>query len=242
MTSRNAFKPTSFLVLCTVLGASFALPNTGCGASDEPQAAVSVRVTEYVTLADQVNPMVDAEVCETDTENCVMTGEDGMAMINLPDNAEVSYTITKEGYGSYLVSDVTDSRIEHWFRMYNDEEVERLAGLMGTTYPLDGGIILLRGYSDDPGVMFDLVGGSSNQFYFLTGDTPSTEIDSTTADGRGGFTDLADGVYEVDFVGAPVECRDFSSWPSEVANRVRVPVKDGYISYSSMSCGTETVP
>lgn len=242
MISRNTRNPTSFLILCTAVGASFVLPAAGCGGSDQEQVAVAVRVTEYVTTADQEGPMVDAEVCETDTDNCVMTGEDGRVMLNLPDNSEISYTITKEGYGSYLVSDVTDSRIEHWFRMYNDEEVERLAGLMGTTYPLNGGIIVLRAYSDEPGVMFDLVGESANQFYFLNGNTPSTEIDSTTADGRGGFTDLGDGVHEVDFVADPVNCRDFSAWPSDVDNRVKVPVKAGYISYASMSCGAGTAP
>lgn len=70
------------------------------------------------------------------------------------------------GYGSYLVSDVTDQRLEHWFFISNHEELARQAELMGTTYP----------------------------------------------------------------------------WPGDMDNRVRVPVKAGYISHASMSCGETSEP
>jgi len=221
-----------------------ALPNTGCGDSEVATAPVTVRVTEYITLANLETPMPDAEVCETDTTNCTMTDAEGMATINLPDESEVSYTITKEGFGSYLVSDVNNGRLEHWFWMYNDEELTRLAGLMGTTYPwTDDGIIIMRAHSE-ASVMFDLVGESNIPFYFLDGNTPSTDLDSTTSDGRGGFTDVAAGEYEVELVGAEVaiDCRAFTAWPTEIKNRVRVPVKAGYISYASMSCEQASSP
>ena len=225
-----------FSVLLVLLGLPLVVFASGCGDSGEPPTDVTVRVTEYVSLSDLEGPISGAEVCETDTDNCVMTGSDGIAVIELPSGAEVSYTIAKEGYGSYLVSDVTNGALDLSLWMYPDEELERLAELMGTTYPwLDTGIILARVYTD-PGVVFDLVGASNTPFYFVNGNTPSTEIDSTTEDGRGGFTDLAPGEYQVDFTGAPVLCQPFTAWPAEVDNRVRVPVKAGHISYTSMSC------
>jgi len=244
MISRKLSNPASFLVLSAGFGALLALPNTGCGDSSTPTAPVTVRVTEYINLSNLETPMPDAEVCETDTTNCTMTDAEGMATINLPDESEVSYTITKEGYGSYLVSDVNNGKLEHWFWMYDDEELTRLAGLMGTTYPwTDDGIILIREFSE-ASVMFDLVGQSNNEFYFLNGDTPSTDLDSTTDDGRGGFTDVATGEYQVEFIGVevPVICTAFTAWPSDIRNRVKVPVKAGYISYASMSCEQSSSP
>jgi hypothetical protein len=217
------------------------MPNTGCGSgvSTDP---VSVGVSEYVTLSDLQGPLPDAEICETDTDNCVMTDAEGMAIIELPSDSEVSYTITKEGFGSYLISDVNNGRLEHRFVMYGDEELARLAPLMGTTYPwTDTGIMILRVYSE-PGVVFDLVGQPDTPFYFSNGDTPSTELDATTDDGRGGFTDLAEGEYQVEFVDPQVLCRPFTAWPGDMDNRVKVPVKPGYISYASMACGQAETP
>lgn len=233
----NILSATRFAAISILVGAPFVSSMTGCGDSGEPPTEVSVRVTEYVSLSDLQGPLPDAEVCETDTNNCVTTDAEGIAIIELPSDSEVSYTITKEGFGSYLITDVTNTELEHGFWMYPDQELERLAELMGTTYPwTDTGVILLRAYTD-PGVVFDLVGESNTPFYFVTGDTPSTEVESTTQDGRGGFTDLAPGDYQVDFAGAPVLCQPFTTWPGDVDNRVKIPVKAGYISYSSMSCG-----
>ena len=235
MIRRNFSNLASFLVLSAAFGALLALPNTGCGDSSAPTAPVTVRVTEYINLANLETPMPDAEVCETDTTNCTMTDAEGIATINLPDESEVSYTITKEGYGSYLFSDVNDGRLNTRVIMYSDEELARLAPLMGTTYPwTDTGIMILRVYSE-PGVMFDVVGQSNQPFYFIDGDTPSTELDATTADGRGGFTDLAEGQYQVEFIDSQV-CGAFTAWPGDMDNSVKVPVKAGYISYASMSC------
>ena len=229
------------LVLSALLGVSLGVPNAGCGSSESTDP-VSVLVTEYVTLSDSQGPLPGAEVCRADTEDCVMTDEEGRASIELPSDSEVSYTITKEGFGSYLISDVNNGRLDHRFIMYGDEELERLAPLMGTTYPwTDTGIIVLRVYSE-PGVVFELVGQPNEPFYFSNGDTPSTELDSTTDDGRGGFTDLAEGEYQVEFIDPQVLCRPFTAWPGEMDNRVRVPVKAGYISYSSMSCGEAPTP
>lgn len=246
MAASNVHRSGLSLALSALVGTSLVLPNTGCGGSSEPPTEVTVRVTEFVALSDLEDPMPGAEVCETDTNNCVRTDETGLATIELPSDSEVSYTITKEGYGSYLVSDVTNADLEHWFWMYTEEELARLSQLMGTTYPwTDSGIVLLRvynGVNNEPGVMFDLVGESNNQFYFVNGDTPSTGIDATTQDGRGGFTDVTAGEYQVEFRNAQIPCRAFTAWPGDMDNRVRVPVKAGYISYSSMSCGTAPVP
>jgi hypothetical protein len=236
MIRRGFCKLTSFLFLSAGIGALLALPNTGCGGPSESPVPVTVKVTEYIALADLRTPMPGAEVCETDTTNCTTTDDQGLATIELPANADVSYAITKEGYGSYLISDVTDARLEHWFIMYNHEELARQAELMGTTYSwTDTGIIILRAYTE-PGVMFDMIGQSNNQFYYLNGDTPSTELDGTAGDGRGGFTDVAEGEYQVEFLEAPVIYTASTTWPGDMDNRVRDPVKAGYISYASMSC------
>jgi len=229
------------LVLSALLGVSLGMPNAGCGSSESTDP-VNVLVTEYVTLSDLEGPLPGAEVCRADTDDCVVTDEEGRALIELPSDSEVSYTITKEGYGSYLISDVNNGRLDHRFIMYGDEELARQAPLMGTTYPwTNTGFMLLRVYSE-PGVVFDLIGQANEPFYFSDGDTPSTDLDATTADGRGGFTDLAEGDYQVEFVDPQVLCRPFTAWPGDMDNRVRVPVKAGYISWASMSCGQAPTP
>ncbi len=241
MLKRMLRNSSPYLFISALLGVALGIPNTGCGSgvSTDP---VQVRVTEYVTLSDLQGPLPGAEVCETDTDNCLITDEEGRVIIDLPSDTEVSYTITKEGFGSYLISDVNDGRLDHRFIMYSDEELARQAPLMGTTYPwTNTGIMLLRVYSE-PGVVFDLIGQANEPFYFSDGDTPSTELDATTADGRGGFTDLAEGEYQVEFVDPQVLCRPFTAWPGDMDNRVKVPVKPGYISWASMACGQAETP
>ncbi len=241
MLNRMLRNSSPFLFISALLGVALGIPNTGCG-SGESTDPVQVRVTEYVTLSDLQGPLPGAEVCETDTDNCLMTDEEGRVIIDLPSDTEVSYTITKEGFGSYLISDVNDGRLDHRFIMYSDEELARQAPLMGTTYPwTNTGIMLLRVYSE-PGVVFDLIGQANEPFYFSNGDTPSTDLDATTADGRGGFTDLAEGEYQVEFVDPLVLCRPFTAWPGDMDNRVKVPVKPGYISWASMACGQAETP
>ena len=237
MTSRNFVNLAPYLVLSAGLGALLVLPSAGCGDSEAPTAPVTVRVTEFVDLSDLQRPMPGAEVCEADTDNCTMTDEEGIATINLPADAEVSYTITKEGFASYLLSDVNNGNLEHWTWMFPEEEVTRLAGLIGTTFPGTGdGLIIIRAFTD-PGVMFDLVGESNEPFYFLDGGTPSREIDATTEDKRGGFTDVAPGEYEFDVIGAPGPCQPFVVWPGDQDDRFKVPVKAGHISWVSVTCG-----
>lgn len=241
MTSRNFIKRTSSLVLSASLGVLLVLPNAGCG-SGSGTTPVTVRVTEYVSLADLERPMPGAEVCETDTDNCVMTDAEGMASIELPSDAEVSYTISKEGFASYLLSDVNTGQLKHWTWMFPEEEVTRLAGLVGTMFPGTGdGLIIIRAFTD-PGVMFDLVGEPNEPFYFVDGDTPSREIDATTVDRRGGFTDVAPGEYQIDVTGAPGPCKPFVVWPGDQDDRYKVPVKAGYISWVSVSCEGGQVP
>lgn len=238
MTSRNFSNLTSFLVLSAGLGALLVLPGTGCGGSSEvPRAPVSVRVTEFVDLSNLQQPLPGAEVCETDTDNCTMTDEEGMATIDLLADAEVSYTIAKEGFASYLLSDVNTGQLEHWTWMFPEEEVTRLAALIGTTFPGTGdGLIIIRAFTD-PGVMFDLVGESNEPFYFLDGGTPSRDIDATTEDKRGGFTDVAPGDYQIDVIGAPGPCQPFVVWPGDEDDRFKVPVKADHISWVSVTCG-----
>ena len=243
MASRFLRNSSPLFFISALLGVTLGMPNTGCGGSGVSTDPVQVRVTEFVTLADLQGPLPGAEVCETDTDNCLMTDEEGRVTIDLPSDTEVSYTITKEGFGSYLISDVNDGRLDHRFIMYTDEELARLAPLMGTTYPwTDTGLILLRVYSE-PGVVFDLLGQANEPFYFSDGDTPSTDLDATTADGRGGFTDVAEGEYQVEFVDpSSALCRPFTAWPGDEDNRVKVPVKAGFISWASMACGQAETP
>lgn len=59
---------------------------------------------------------------------------------------------------------------------------------------------------------------------------------ATTSVGRGGFYDVTTGMREVQYGGAITTCTPGIAWPGTGANQIRVPVRDGHISYGSMSC------
>jgi len=96
---------------------------------------------------------------------------------------------------------------------------------------------------DLAGVTFELIGTSGVRWYSDSDGVLTTSIDATTEEGvgggRGGFVEVAPGVFEVEYAGAASNCTRGIGWPSEMPNRLRIPVRDGYISYASMACGAQ---
>ena len=94
-------------------------------------------------------PLEGVEVCETDTDNCAVTNKSGTATIDLPANQEISYTFEKEGYGPYLVGDVTDETFEgtHGVAMFSDAVWAEEALTLGIEYPWTSGRMTVAGRS-----------------------------------------------------------------------------------------------
>lgn len=184
-------------------------------------------------------PLEGAAFCETDTENCEMTDANGQATIEIvvPADTRISYTVAKDGYLDVLYTDVVDDTLftdrSHW--TLTDAEMERQADLLMTPYPNEGtgtpvvdvGLV---------GATFELVGASGKGFYFDAQGDPSLDLDSTLANGAGGFVEVAPDEVEVRLGGTATNCTPLSAWPGSEANTIRMPIKAGFVSWSSLTC------
>ena len=184
-------------------------------------------------------PLEDAEFCETDTENCEMTDANGQATIEVvvPADRRISYTYTKVGYLSVLYSDVVDETLftdrVHW--TLTDAEMKRLSDLVMTPYPYEGtgSLVVSVGLI---GATFEIVGASGKGFYNDAQGDPSLDLDSTIANGAGGFVEVAPDEVEVRLGGTATNCTPLSAWPGSEANTIKTPIKAGFVSWSSMTC------
>jgi len=204
------------------------------------------------------------EICEVDTDNCVTTDEFGRADLDMPADQEVMITMEKDGYGPRLIPDVsdetwgpsggTDTGPAGW-RMYTDAQLATIAERLGTTYPWQGGMVGLLWLSipqaPHAGVIFAPVGSTidavGERFYYDSAtEQYSLDLEATTAVvaghllplAEGGFTEVTPGEQQFELGGTAGDCtRPSWGWPVEGApNRIRVPVRDGYITYGSVIC------
>jgi hypothetical protein len=90
------------------------------------------------------------------------------------------------------------------------------------------------------------VGQVGDPFYYDTATQHySWELDATTGTpdpyfgplSEGGFVHVPAGIQEFEFGGTASDCAGASwGWPGSVPNRIRLPVRDGYIAYGSLFC------
>lgn len=202
---------------------------------------------ETIPVVFQIRGMTEpglegVQICEADTTNCATTDENGSAGIELPANREVLYTVSKDGYASELYADETPFAGLRNHVLFTNQEIDDAAGGVGSMWPHAGtgwasfGVNLA-------GVTFQLIEASGVQWYINSEGVGTTEIDATTTEAiggaRGGFVEVAPGIFEVEYGGAATNCTVGIGWPSETPNRLRIPVRDGHISYASMTCDAQ---
>jgi len=203
-------------------------------------------------------PSSGVEVCELDTDNCDTTDPVGFASVTVASDQEVAFTFRKEGYGSVVRADVSDTfgpgdrGSRAGVRMYPDQQLKAIAEQLGASYPWEGGVVglntggagRLAGITFAPaGATVDAVGESF--YYDVQSEQYRLDLDATTGPEEahllplhsGGFTEVARGVHEFDLGGPAGNCpRPSWAWPGGAPNRVRVPVLDGHVTYASMIC------
>lgn len=224
---------------------------SGAGGTD---SSVTLRFFVQESIADGPNrSLAGVEVCEADTSNCITTEESGFVELDLPAEQEVIYTIEKEGYAPWIVGDVTDEnfRGQTW-EMFPREQLRPIAERLDTPYPWEGGIVAVAALPIDDasgslaGVTYELVEANGKGFYFDEDTRLYTqELDATTLVNQqsllplsmGGFAEVAPGMVQVEYGGAVTDCPRLSfGLPGDGPNRIRMPVRDGYITYASMHC------
>ncbi|MBW2586189.1 MAG: hypothetical protein JRD92_04495 [Deltaproteobacteria bacterium] len=213
------------------------------GANGAEPVELTLTLVVGATGADRP-PLEDAEFCETDTENCEMTDANGQATIevDVPEDGRISYTYTKSGYASVLRTEVVDDTFvgERTNWTLTDAEMKRVSDLLMTPYPMQGtgSLVLSVGLL---GATFELVGASGKGFYYDAQGDPSLDLDSTIANGAGGFVEVAPDEVEVRLGGTATNCVAAFGWPGSEANTIRIPIKAGFVSWSSMNCEAATV-
>jgi hypothetical protein len=199
-----------------------------------------------------VTGVAGVELCEADTDNCALSNASGLTTVNVSANQEILFTIEKEGYGKWLMADVSDddAEISTTRRMYTDAQLEAVAGQLGIQYPWTGGIVgLVKNPSQTEGLTFapagSTVGEVGESFYYDSAtEEYSVDLDAGTAVetdwylplGAGGFTEVTPGVQQFEFGGTAGDCVASWAWPGDTANTIRVPVREGYRTYGSMIC------
>lgn len=205
---------------------------------------VANRVTATVALGYPLSeafggpPLEGVEVCEVGApESCVTTNAEGKAVLMLPAGEETSYTVEIEGHVPYLIPGIAIVDFQTTWPMFSDELGEDLSAMTMTSYPWTGGVVVAAATSPRMGgVTFDLVDETVVGFYADEEGNADTELNATTADdGRGGFMEVGPGEYEIEFGGAAATCLRSFGWPGTAANRVRVPVRVGYMTYGAMT-------
>ena len=222
-----------------------------------------IEFLSYVLTLTELKPngttplLEGVQVCEADADpmNCAMSDEFGAATLDVPADQEITFTIEKEGYGKWVMADVSDENTESIAsrRMYTDAQLEAVAGQLNTEYPWTDGIVgLVINPSEAEGLTFapvgSTVGAVGESFYYDSAtEEYSLDLEAGTAVeldwylplGAGGFTEVTPGVQQFEFGGTGGDCEASWAWPGDTPNTMRVPVRDGYRTYGSMIC---TVP
>jgi hypothetical protein len=84
-------------------------------------------------------------------------------------------------------------------------------------------------------VTYDLVDATPDGYYQDEAGIPTPDLTATTSDGRGGFVEVSAGEHEVEFGGTATTCTLGFGWPADAANRIRVPIRVGYITAGIMN-------
>jgi len=212
----------------------------------EPSVTMTVRVAETHREGEELDhtKLEGAEICPTHTNECVLSDSSGNAILELPVDEEISYTVTKDGYEAHLRVDVTDESFvtSPRINMWNDELIAEWYDTVMSSYPLtnEGSVLIgVRSRSagvTSAGVTFDLKMASAKRFYSIDAFTGNVDAEATTEFGQGGFVEVPAGEYEIEIGGTASACDPRLGWPSEKENRIRFPIRAGYLTELNVVC------
>lgn len=208
---------------------------------------VTMLTTTYEVLpGGDVRPLEGVRVCQMDTDNCVTSNEAGRVQLDLPANQETGYTAEKVGYGSFLTTFVTDETFPGSSSepMHTHEQLEVIAGQLGVPYPWMTGVIGSFATPEVAGTTVALVGATGTPFYLDATGQYTSELDASVGGswwphplGTAGFAGIPEGEQVVEFGGGAADCGPSRwGWPSDAPNRVRTPIRVGYMSSAAVSC------
>ena len=127
--------PDRLLCVVALLGCSTVGCSDGGTLGTAPLVAT---VSSWDQVAEVRVPLGGAQLCETNTTNCTVTYASGLGVIQVPVGQEISYTLEKEGYASYVYADVVPSDgSQPTFVMLTDELLAKQHARLMSPYPLE---------------------------------------------------------------------------------------------------------
>jgi hypothetical protein len=203
---------------------------------------------------EELPPLEGARICELDTDNCVLTDEGGNAAIELPIDEETAFTIEKEGYDRMLYPEVIPAgagpvRLNQHWGTFSVEGQARFYECLESPFPRIGtGELWIEAHGvSRTGVTFELPGATGKLWYEDPDASDFCErwdndLTATAASGvswrvesLGGFVEVPEGTFRVDFGGTVEECSTwYSGWPRE--DGIWVPIREGYTTLLVVFC------
>ena len=219
--------------------ALFLYPVLGCDSGSSSVGTLTVIVDGWNAEADARVSLEGVELCEAGTPNCATTNADGVGSIDLPIDEEITYTLVKEGYASYLFADIVPaSGFQLEFLMLTDELLASQYERLMSSYPPEGeGEIAIELHPTFAGVTFDLE-TSGKGYYVDETEAWSSDLTETSSEGRGGFLEVEPGSFQIELGGTAEGCAAGLAWPGNVENSIRVPVLEGHRTFATANCST----
>ena len=219
---------------------------TGCTEDEAGTVTLNLTVNDF-TPGQTAAPVPNAEVCVLDTEDCMTTDADGLAVVALPSNVETGLTITANGFNPTLLAQTTDADFasDQTTTLLSETIATGLAALLDIDYPVVGtGVIAVTTLFAQPegggipGMTLDLTDGTGTGYYITADGVPTYDLMASSSFGGGGFVEVAPGVVEIDIGGSPGGCGVGQAWPGTTATSIRLPVQDGSVTFSFVFCET----
>ena len=211
----------------------------GCGGSGD--TAILVVLPLDVDEQDNGTPLPDVTVCENGTTNCDLSDSTGRAELQLCVDQETSYTNEKDGYGSQLRADVLTAAgesVSPWMRV--DADLKTRYDSVVSPYPQEGTgtVFVIVGARDGgpDGATLELIDATGKAFYVDENGNWVLGLTATTSAGTGGFVEVSPGEVEVEIGGTASNCLIEYAWPSDSANTIRLPVREGFMTVARVNC------
>lgn len=201
-------------------------------------ALLTTLVTSWDPEQGTTGSLEGVALCETDTTNCVMTDANGNAVLEVPVDQELSYTLDKEGFGSYLEPMVVSADGVAAFAMATDARFKEMHDGVMSPYPMEGtGSIFIELNDGLAGATFDLPGTAAKAFYWDEDKTWDATLTATTSTAGGGFVEVSPGEYQIGIAGTAENCVVVrEGWAGDADNTVRVAVREGYLTRARLEC------
>jgi hypothetical protein len=201
-------------------------------------APIVATVSSWDQGAEARVPLGGVQLCETNTTNCTVTYTSGLGVIQVPVGQEISYTLEKEGYASYLYADIVpQDGSQPTFVMLTDELLAKQHARVMSLYPLeDKGEIAIELHPPFAGATFKLVDAAGKAYYVDEEPSWNADLTATTALGRGGFVEVSAGVFQIELGGTAQDCVPRLAWPSDAENSIEIPVQAGYRTFATVLC------